>query len=134
MFRRIDDHVLLSSQIGADDVAVAAAEGVTMIVNNRPDGEQPGQPASADIEAAAKQAGMAYRYIPVRGGFSPEQVGAMAEALSDGEGKVLAYCASGTRSAYLWALARAGAGDDAGELVRKAAAAGYDLTPLLPYL
>jgi uncharacterized protein (TIGR01244 family) len=56
----------------------------------------------------------------------------MAEAL-DG-GRALAFCRSGTRSTYLWALARASRGADPESLVRQAAEAGYDLTPLLPYL
>ena len=83
---------------------------------------------------AARAAGIGYRHIPVRGGFSPDQVRAMADALAASGGTVLAYCAAGTRSTYLWALARASAGEDAEEIVRKAAAAGQDLTPLLPYL
>ena len=47
MFRQLDDHMLVSGQIAPEDVAEAAAQGVTMIVNNRPDGEIPGQPSSA---------------------------------------------------------------------------------------
>jgi uncharacterized protein (TIGR01244 family) len=134
MFRQLDDHMLVSGQIAPADVAEAAAQGVTMIVNNRPDGEIPGQPTSAQIEAAAAAAGLGYRHIPVAGGFSPPQVEEMADAISASEGKVLAFCASGRRSTYLWALARAQAGDDAEELIGKACAAGYDLTPLRPYL
>jgi uncharacterized protein (TIGR01244 family) len=134
MFRQLDDHMLVSGQIAPADVAEAAAQGVTMIVNNRPDGEIPGQPTSAQIEAAAAAAGLVYRHIPVAGGFSPAQVEEMADALAASEGKVLAFCGSGRRSTYLWGLARAQAGDDAEEIVGKAAAAGYDLTPLRAYL
>lgn len=130
MFRRIDERTLVTGQIRAEDLASAKAEGVTMIVNNRPDGEEPGQPSAADIEAAAGAAGLGYRHIPVSSGFSPGQVAAMAAALEAAEGPVLAFCRSGTRSAFLWALARAEAGDDGEELIRKAAAAGYDLTPI----
>ena len=134
MFRQLDDHMLVSGQIVPEDVAEAAAQGVTMIVNNRPDGEIPGQPTSAQIEAAAAAAGLGYRHIPVAGGFSPAQVEEMANALAASEGKVLAFCGSGRRSSYIWALARAQAGDNAEEIVGKAAAAGYDLTPLRAYL
>ncbi len=105
-----------------------------MIVNNRPDGEEPGQPAGAEIEAAARAAGIAYRHIPVAAGFSPEQVEAMNEALGASDGAVLAFCRSGTRSTYLWALARAGAGEAADSLIAKAAAAGYDLRPIAAHL
>jgi uncharacterized protein (TIGR01244 family) len=134
MFRRIDERMLVAGQISPSDVAVAAAAGVTMIVNNRPDGEQPGQPTGAEIEAAAGEHGIKYRSIPVRGGIAPEQVAAMLEALTASEGTVLAYCAAGTRSSWLWAFARAQAGDEAEEIIRKAALAGYDLTPLRDYL
>jgi uncharacterized protein (TIGR01244 family) len=130
MYRPVDDQVLLSGQIFPEDVAEAAAQGVTMIVNNRPDGEAPGQPTSAEISAAAEAAGVGYRHIPIAGGLSPTQVREMADALAGSEGKVLAFCTSGTRSAYLWALARASSGGDAEDIMRKAAAASYDLTPL----
>lgn len=134
MVQRLDDQVLVSGQIAPEDVAEAAAQGVTMIVNNRPDGEAPDQPAGSEIAAAAAAAGIGYRHIPMAGGLSPALVQEMAEALAASEGKVLAFCRSGTRSAYLWALARAQAGGDAEEIVKKAAAAGYDLTPIRQYL
>ena len=58
MFRQIDERMLVSGQIQPSDVQAAADAGVTMIVNNRPDGEQPGQPAGTEIEAAARAAGL----------------------------------------------------------------------------
>src|SRR6185436_2023510 len=93
----IDNGAFVSGQIAAADVAEAAALGVTLIVNNRPDGEEPGQPSGAEIEAAAAAAGLEYRHIPVSGGFSQGQVAEMAGALDEAEGKVLAFCRSGTR-------------------------------------
>lgn len=130
---RLDETTLVARhQLMPADIAEAVAAGVRTIVNNRPDGEEPGQPAGAEIEAAAKAAGLIYRHIPVAGGFSEEQIEAMAEALS--QGPALAFCRSGTRSTYLWALARAHQGADAETIARAAAAAGYDLSPILPYL
>jgi uncharacterized protein (TIGR01244 family) len=133
MIRALDDRTLVSGQIGPDDVAAAQALGVTTIVNNRPDGEEPGQPAAAEIEAAARTAGLDYRHIPIAGGFSPEQVAAMAEALRH-DGKTLAFCRTGTRSTFLWALARKAEGDDGAAIIEAARAAGYDLSPLRAYL
>ena len=132
-FRRLDERTFVAGQIAADDIAEARALGVTAIVNNRPDGEEAGQPASAQIEAAARSAGLDYRHIPVAGGFSREHVEAMAAAL-DHDGKTLAFCRSGTRSTFLWALAEASRGQSGVKLVEQAAAAGYDLTPIRPYL
>jgi uncharacterized protein (TIGR01244 family) len=103
---------------------------VTAIVNNRPDDEEPGQPSAAEMAAAAKAAGLTYRHIPMAGGLSAALVREMAEALAEAEGPLLAFCRSGTRSTYLWALAEAQNGADGEELMRKAAAAGYDLGPI----
>lgn len=130
--RKLSDAVFVAGQIMPKDVTVIAAQGVTAIVNNRPDHEEPGQPTAAEIGAAAEAAGLAYRHIPIAGGLSPEQVAAMAEAL-DG-GTTLAFCKSGTRSTYLWALAAHGRGGDGAEIMAQAAAAGYDLSPLRSHL
>ncbi len=131
MFRTLDDHVMVAPQIDADQITEAAAQGVTLIVNNRPDGESPGEPQGAEIEAAAHAAGLEYVAIPVgHGGFSQPQVDAMATALDKAKGKTLAYCRSGTRSTLLWSLARAKAGDAPQSLHEKANGAGYDLTPV----
>lgn len=132
--RELDDRTFVAGQIWPEDVAGAAALGVTRIVNNRPDHEEPGQPTGAEIEAAARAAGVDYRFVPVSSGISEEQVAAMASALETGDGKVLAYCRSGTRSTMLWALARARLGEKAESLARKAAGAGYDLAPIKAFL
>ena len=133
--RTLDESTIVAGQVSPSDVESLKAEGVTMIVNNRPDDEEPGQPSGGEVEAAARAAGMEYRHIPVgSSGLSANQVQAMVEAIDASEGRMLAFCRSGTRSTYLWALARARKGDDAEALAAKAAAAGYDLTPIRPYL
>lgn len=132
MFRQLTDHILVSPQIAVEDVARAKAMGVTFIINNRPDDEEPGQVNGAAIEAAARDAGIGYAAVPVsHGGFAPWQLDGMADALAQaGDGRLLAYCRSGTRSTLLWALTRARAGDDGDALAETAAAAGYDLAPV----
>jgi uncharacterized protein (TIGR01244 family) len=131
--RRLDETTFVSvRQLTPGDVDEAAAQGIRLIVNNRPDGEEPGQPASAEIEAAARAAGLDYLHLPIAAGFPPERVEAMAKALD--QGPVLAFCRSGTRSAFLWALARAARGAPAEDLVATAAAAGYDLAPIRGWL
>ena len=132
--RKIDERTYVSGQVDPGDLPAIKAAGVTMIVNNRPAGEEPGQPAAADIETAVRTVGLDYRFIPVASGFSADQVDAMTEALDAAEGPVLAFCRSGTRSTFLWALARTQRGEEAEELMRKAAAAGYDLRPIGAYL
>lgn len=131
-FRRLSDTVLASPQIGLDDIAAAKAEGVTLVINNRPEGEAEDQTPGPEIEAAARAAGLDYRAIPVtHAGLSESQVAAMAEALDSARGgKVLAYCRSGTRSSLLWALAEALQGENPEALAEAAAAAGYDVAPV----
>jgi uncharacterized protein (TIGR01244 family) len=130
MFRKINDKISVSPQISLEDVADAKADGVSLIINNRPDGEDPSAPQSADIEAAARAAGMKYIAIPItHSGFSGPQVDAMIAALADGD-KTLAYCRSGTRSTLLWSLAQAKQGVAPDEISRLAGNAGYDITPV----
>ncbi|HEY9091087.1 TIGR01244 family sulfur transferase [Parasphingorhabdus sp.] len=131
MFRPINDKISVSPQIELADIEAAKAEGVAMIINNRPDGEDPGAPQSAEIEAAAKAAGIDYVGIPIsHSGFSAPQVDAMIAALDGAKGKTLAYCRSGTRSAFLWSLAQAKQGVSPDEIARLAGNAGYDITPV----
>ena len=134
MYRRLDDKVLVAGQIRPEDVADLASAGITTIVNNRPDGEEPGQPESGSIAAAARAANVDYRHVPVAGGLSPAQVAATATAIDEASGQVLLFCRSGTRSTYVWAFVRAGQGAAAETLSAQAAAAGYDLSPLLSHL
>lgn len=131
MFRKLTDNILVAPQIDVADVADAAAAGVTLIINNRPDDESADQTNGDVIEAAARAVGVEYVAIPVtHAGFADWQVSAMAEALDKTDGKILAYCRSGTRSTLLWALARASKGDHPAVLSEQAADAGYDLSPI----
>ena len=132
--KRLDSNIRVAGQILPADLSALAGEGVTLIVNNRPDGEEPGQPTSAEMEAAARAAGLGYLHIPVAGGIGEAQVGQMADALGGAEGEVVAFCRSGTRSTFLWALAEARRGADGEELARRAAESGYDLGPIRRWL
>lgn len=130
MFRKLTDRIYASPQIGLGEVARAADEGFSLIINNRPEDESPDQVPGEAIAAAAKAAGLDYVAIPVtHAGFSEPQVRAMAEALA-GDGKVLAYCRSGTRSTLLWTLAEASRGVDPEHLAQAAEQAGYDIGPV----
>ncbi|MFN4134316.1 MAG: TIGR01244 family sulfur transferase [Novosphingobium sp.] len=132
MFRRIDDKTYASPQITLAEVAYAKALGIGLIINNRPEGESDDQTPGPEIEAAARDVGIAYVAIPVsHAGFSMPQVEAMQKALADAGGApVLAYCRSGTRSTLLWALAQAQSGMNPDEIAAKAAGAGYDIAPV----
>jgi uncharacterized protein (TIGR01244 family) len=131
---RLDETAFVAGQIGPDQVEEIAAAGIGTIVNNRPDREESGQPEARRIEEAARAAGLDYHFIPVGGGVSNAQIGAMAEILGGASAPVLAFCRSGTRSTFLWALARARLGDDPDHIEAKAHAAGFDLAPIAAFL
>ncbi|MFL6720473.1 MAG: TIGR01244 family sulfur transferase [Sphingomonas sp.] len=132
MIRQLDDKTLVGGQIAPEDVAgLARVHGVTMLVNNRPDGEEPGQPLAGDIEAAAAEAGIAYRFVPILRGIGPADVEAMQEAMREaGDGRMLAFCRSGSRSALTWALAQCEEGEPAEDVQRKVIDAGFDPSPI----
>ena len=131
MHRQLDDKTLVNGQITPEDIEALKALGVTLIVNNRPDGEDAGQPDSDDIEAAAKAAGIDYRHVPIARGMGPSDIEAMREAMhSAGDGKMFAFCRSGNRSTLAWAVAKSEDGVPSEELHRQANQAGFDLGPV----
>ncbi len=126
--KTLTDQLSVSPQISADDIKAAAEAGFEVIIANRPDHEDPGQPDAATLRAAAEAAGLAYVHIPVSGGqFPPDAVAAFKAASA--KGKTLAYCRSGTRCTVLWALGRPD-GLSADEVIARAAGAGYDISGL----
>lgn len=131
MHRQLDEKTLIGGQIAPDDVASLKEQGVTLIVNNRPDFEDAGQPEGEDIEAAARAAGIDYRHVPIARGLGPSDIEAMREAINSvGEGKLFAFCRSGNRSVLAWAVARSEDGVPREELDRMANQAGFDLGPV----
>lgn len=133
--RPLNTAIAVAPQIAPEDLPAIKAAGYVAVVNNRPDGEEPGQPGGDAIRAAAEAAGLRYHAVPVgAAGLGRAEVSAMSEALRGADGPVLAYCRSGTRSCNLWALAAADAGRSPELLVEQARGAGYDLSSLRPTL
>ena len=131
MHRQLDERTLVAGQIRPEDVPALKDLGVTLIVNNRPDFEDAGQPEGDDIESAARAAGIEYRHVPIARGLGPSDVEAMREAMhAVGDGKLFAFCRSGNRSALAWAVARSEDGVPREELERMANEAGFDLGPV----
>ncbi|HEY3814218.1 MAG TPA: TIGR01244 family sulfur transferase [Caulobacteraceae bacterium] len=131
-FHKVTDGFWVSPQLEVEDVTAAAAQGFRMILNNRPDGEDPDQPSGAEIEAAALAAGLAYAAVPIRGRPGPSQIVAAGQALEISDGPVLAYCRSGMRSIATWALVQSGSGAmSRADLVGLARDAGYDLSQVI---
>jgi uncharacterized protein (TIGR01244 family) len=133
---KLTERVMVAPQIAAEDFATLAASGVCKIINNRPDDEEAGQLSSAKAAELATSAGMAYRHIPVTAAtLSDEAVAAFRQEVAAADGKVLAYCRSGTRSATLWALGEVLTGElTRDEAIAMGRANGLDLAPGLAWL
>ena len=131
MIRQLDDKVMVSGQVAPHEIAGLAEQGVTVLVNNRPDGEEPGQPLASEIEDAAVAAGISYRFVPIIRGIGPADIEEMQKALREAEGgKLLAFCRSGTRSALAVGLAKREEGASAEEVTRNLTEAGFDPGPI----
>ncbi|MFC2967469.1 TIGR01244 family sulfur transferase [Acidimangrovimonas pyrenivorans] len=121
-----------SPQIRPEDVGRIAEAGYQTIICNRPDGEADDQPRSAEIAAAARSAGLNFRYLPIKPGqITDETLHAFDEALVSCKGPILGYCRTGNRSASLWALGRSKMLSPAAVLAATSQA-GYDLAGLRP--
>ena len=105
--RAIAPDVCVAPQLLPAAMSEAAQAGIRSVINNRPDFEHgPDQPSSAEIEAAAKAAGLEYRHLPVDGGYqSREEIAACAKLLQELPRPVLMFCRSGARSSRLYASA-----------------------------
>jgi uncharacterized protein (TIGR01244 family) len=121
----------VAGRLDRPDIDALARAGVRTIVNNRPDGEDPGQlPAAAAKELAAAH-GIAYHHIPITAAtLTRGDVDAFAATLRDAAQPVVAHCRSGTRSALLWALTRMREGADPLALISEAARHGIDIAGL----
>jgi uncharacterized protein (TIGR01244 family) len=106
--RAIAADVCVAGQLTPEAMAEVARAGFRSVVNNRPDFEGgPDQPVNAAIDAAARAAGLEYRFLPVSGGYqSPEQAAEMARLLAELPRPLLLFCRSGARSTNLYALAQ----------------------------
>ncbi len=132
--RPLTEIYAVSPQIRPADVALAAARGYKTIINNRPDGENWGQPKGTDIEAETKIHGLAYHHIAIRhSGLQSGQIEELTQVQATAPGPILAYCHAGARAATVWALSQAGK-MEAETIINAAASAGYDINNLRPYL
>lgn len=105
--RPLSPDLSVAPQLDPGAMAWAAEAGYKSVINNRPDFEGgPDQPTSAEMEAAAKAAGLRYAHLPVQPNVqTPEEAARFAELLRELPTPILAFCRTGTRSGKLFALA-----------------------------
>ena len=96
----------VASQVLETDMPVIKGQGITTVINTRPDAEAGHPSSNAQLQAAAQALGLSYHFIPVQGmNFPHTTVSQMAQVLEQSQGKVLAFCKSGNRSINTWARA-----------------------------
>lgn len=135
-YARLSDKMSVAPQITPDDLPDIVQQGFKAVVCNRPDVEVPPDLSSEAMQAACEGAGVAFFNNPLASrGLTESAVAAQAQAMAATDGPVLAYCASGTRSAILWAFAMTGDGDmSTQDIVKALDAAGYALPGIGPQL
>ena len=123
--------ISVAGRLDRADIEALAKRGVKTILNNRPDGEDPGQFPAEEAGRLARSLGLEYRHIPITAAtLTRADVDAFAAALREAPGPIVAHCRSGTRSTLLWALARMREGADPFALVAEAARHGIDIASL----
>ena len=102
--QQLSADVCVAAQLDPAAMAWAAQAGFKSVINNRPDFEGgPAQPTSAAIEAAAREAGLAYAFLPVSPAIqTPQEVARFAQLMAEMPKPILAFCRSGTRSGKLY--------------------------------
>lgn len=132
----LENGIHTTGQISEADVSDLAEAGFRTIINNRPNEEEPGQPAYETTEHAARDAGLDYYYIPVtQETLTPEKVARFREVMEEAPRPVLVHCRSGARSTLLWALAEARYNKrSTQELIDVAGKQGKDISSAAPLI
>jgi len=126
-YTALNETLSVGSQPALADFETLAEAGFKTVIANRPDGEATDQPDHSEAEAAAKAAGLTYHYLPVKAdSITEEEIDAFGRLLAESSAPVFAHCATGMRSALLWALAATDMA--AREAIASAAKAGIDLS------
>lgn len=132
--RPLSETLSVSPQIEPGDLGEIKAAGFTTILCNRPDAEVPPDAQADAVRKAAEAHGLRFVMNPLsHGSLTMEHITTQGRALEESEGPVFAYCASGNRSAILWALSQAG-NVPTDDLIEAGARAGYNLEVVRPQI
>lgn len=125
--KQLSELFYVAGQIDKADLAAAKELGASLVVCNRPDGEDLGQPDVATVSAWAEGEGMTYVHIPMDGsGPTMDAINATADAIKSGQ-TIFAYCRTGNRCSILWSLANASTKTmQTTDILAATRAAGYD--------
>ncbi|MEP1198992.1 TIGR01244 family sulfur transferase [Tateyamaria sp.] len=129
--KQLDARTYVGPQISVADLDDLKRLNIRTVIALRPEGETADQPAISSLRDAAGALGVTVHQIPViSGNITDDDVHAYRAINSGTNGPVLAYCRSGMRATSLWALTAVEQGQSPDEILRKAKAAGFDLSAL----
>ena len=124
---QLTESLSVAAQITPQDIPDLAAQGFTVVVCNRPDGEVPGQATMDEIEAACNDADLLFVRYPVDAmNFPGSDIEGLGALFDDPGQSVLAYCRTGTRCANLWVTSQTGDAQEAA--MQTARDIGFDLS------
>jgi sulfide:quinone oxidoreductase len=129
---QLTDTLSVAGQITPEDIPGIAAQGITVVVCNRPDGEVPQQATMDEIEAACNATGLLFVRYPVTAmDFPGPDLEGLGDLFDDPGQSVLAYCRTGTRCANLWVATRDPA--DQTDAIQIDRDIGFDLSMVIRY-
>ena len=129
---KVSEEFSVSPQIRLEDIDTLAATGVRSLLCSRPDGEANDQPTFAEVESAARDAGLQVAHVPVISWkVNDENVDEFLAAFEALDKPVHAFCRTGTRSMTLWSLYQRRLGVDDETLLARARASGFELAEAL---
>ena len=134
--KELPGDVFITGQLLAAQMQALSEQGVMSFINNRPDMEAPIQPRAEELEQSAQTLGIDYFHIPMAGGLTPGLLEASVTAYKNTPRPIVAFCASGMRSAVLWGFAHV---QDMGvdDVMEALSSAGFNLeqirAPLTQY-
>ena len=131
--KKVSDNFYVSSQIGEEDLISFKNEGFSLIVCNRPNGEEENQTDFELIHKRCKSIGLTFINLPMIPGDLQSELIFETKKILDTNQKTLAYCRTGTRCINLWACANVFK-EKVDETIKMASRAGYDLDHLRPML
>jgi uncharacterized protein (TIGR01244 family) len=129
---RLTPSLSVTGALAPEDFAEIARLGFKSVINNRVDGEEPGQITAREETLLAAHAGLHYLYLPAAKHevLDDHVVAPLADALARMRGPILLHCRSGLRSTIMWVATLIDAGASLDEALAAARASGQDLSSL----
>ncbi len=135
--KHLFNNLYVSGQLQENDFATLRESGISIIINNRPDNEEPGQLGAARAAEIAQDNDIQYHYLPLANGqpLPPTLVDDFKKIVESSDGKILAHCRTGMRSSLIWALGQIPQGTvNVDQAIEAAQAAGIPLSNARPIL